>query len=775
MKRTNPESDVDRRPWGTKKDFGTDKKPLKSGGSPPTATKQLAKKQSPALMTMSPIVPPLNKSPRDTIFEADEDTESTSSQNSKKSSTDEGLNEKQPDSSRSREDKVGMIRSNNASAETSPLLTSKYPNPVARRVSSSLASSHPSSPAVAIDGSSNAFKAGVPVSASPHLASPVWGSTNSLWANDNPIASSPAVSSSRDGAIWGSFGSPSVSTLRNRSMSRGSSNNVANVSNDWNDSEATLVAFNPSTVNFARKSVSHSFDGSDTQSPLLTSPGSLPLETTLKQPKDPLPSFLGFGNVDEPIDADSFSNDSFGPFTGLKHDRRRSEASVAPIGSPAIGTPLVANIRSRSVSAPKVGSFPISSLSGDLDIIAARIPAVDPTTAVDDLDEPRVVEVEQSGEELEDFDFNDILTYEVDVSARPFILDPAILDVPGTPTRTPKREPFLAGTLSSSGLRNKESAESGDDDDDDFSPVPNHFRRALNLASSPSSAISITGNLGGYSSSKGAYVHSLTSNSPNSSSLNSGAANLSRDPPVLCSFHLEGNCRYGAQCRNIHGEYCSICGKAALIPNDSEQNEDHMFECAEKQRLKEDLDESRDFECERCGDYVVEKGKRFGVLTDCDHCFCLQCIKEYRNQSQSSECPVCGKTSYYVVPSNIMVLDRPRKEAIISHYKDKMKQIPCKYFDGGRGSCKFGANCHYAHRGDPITKARPRTLTDSEGEAVSVNSSFNLGMFLTSKKKGKNSQQSHGGAKNQAKKQVNKDNLSNSSTSQGSSPGADKV
>jgi hypothetical protein len=48
-------------------------------------------------------------------------------------------------------------------------------------------------------------------------------------------------------------------------------------------------------------------------------------------------------------------------------------------------------------------------------------------------------------------------------------------------------------------------------------------------------------------------------------------------------------------------------------------------------------------------------------------------------------------------------------------------------------------------------------------------------MFLTSKKKGKNSQQSHGGAKNQAKKQVNKDNLSNSSTSQGSSPGADKV
>lgn len=239
----------------------------------------------------------------------------------------------------------------------------------------------------------------------------------------------------------------------------------------------------------------------------------------------------------------------------------------------------------------------------------------------------------------------------------------------------------------------------------------------------------------------------------------------SRDPPVLCTFHLEGNCRYGAQCRNIHGEYCSICGKAALVPNDSEQNEDHMFECAEKQRLKEDLDESREFACERCGDSVVDRGKRFGILTDCDHCFCLQCIKEYRNQSQSSDCPVCGKVSYYVVPSNIMVLDKVRKEAIISHYKDKMKQIPCKYYDGGRGSCKFGANCHYAHKGDPIPtkgslRSPPmRTITDSEGEAVAVNSSFNLGMFLTSKKTkkhgGQGAQQSHQGNNKQAQAKKN--------------------
>lgn len=78
-----------------------------------------------------------------------------------------------------------------------------------------------------------------------------------------------------------------------------------------------------------------------------------------------------------------------------------------------------------------------------------------------------------------------------------------------------------------------------------------------------------------------------------------------------------------------------------------------------------------------------------------------------------------------MVPSNEMVIDPKRKEKIIQHYKvhsiqffsdltmqEKMKEIPCKYYDGGRGSCKFGSNCHYAHRGD-LTVEGKRQLTGS--------------------------------------------------------------
>eukprot|EP01128_Nolandella_sp_AFSM9_P009648 TRINITY_DN6282_c0_g1_i1.p1 TRINITY_DN6282_c0_g1~~TRINITY_DN6282_c0_g1_i1.p1 ORF type:complete len:484 (-),score=60.31 TRINITY_DN6282_c0_g1_i1:34-1485(-) len=196
----------------------------------------------------------------------------------------------------------------------------------------------------------------------------------------------------------------------------------------------------------------------------------------------------------------------------------------------------------------------------------------------------------------------------------------------------------------------------------------------------------------------------------------------------LCVFHLEGTCRYGMSCRNVHGRYCNICNKPALFPDDDVQNEEHLHECLDKQRLKESLEDAKRFTCQRCHLKVVEQGHRFGILTDCTHCFCLPCIKEWRTESQSSDCPVCDATSHYVVPSNEMVVDPSRKYKIIQRYKEKMKEIPCKYYDGGRGSCKFGSNCHYAHRGD--VSDPKRQLTDAEGEPVTVNS-LNLGMFMT--------------------------------------------
>ncbi len=53
---------------------------------------------------------------------------------------------------------------------------------------------------------------------------------------------------------------------------------------------------------------------------------------------------------------------------------------------------------------------------------------------------------------------------------------------------------------------------------------------------------------------------------------------LSGSPPgkkgkTLCTFHIDGKCRYGDTCRNIHGDVCDMCGKPCLIPGDTSQNE----------------------------------------------------------------------------------------------------------------------------------------------------------------------------------------------------------
>lgn len=52
-----------------------------------------------------------------------------------------------------------------------------------------------------------------------------------------------------------------------------------------------------------------------------------------------------------------------------------------------------------------------------------------------------------------------------------------------------------------------------------------------------------------------------------------------------------------------------------MIPNDPEQNADHMFECAERQEEKKYSEASKNYECAMCKEKVLDKGKRFGILS----------------------------------------------------------------------------------------------------------------------------------------------------------------
>lgn len=92
--------------------------------------------------------------------------------------------------------------------------------------------------------------------------------------------------------------------------------------------------------------------------------------------------------------------------------------------------------------------------------------------------------------------------------------------------------------------------------------------------------------------------------------------------------------------------------------------------------------------CGICYEIVWEKkGRetRFGILPNCKHCFCLECIRRWRQAKQFKKkiirsCPECRICSDFVCPSSIWVDSAKEKEKLISNYKKALAGKDCKYF-----------------------------------------------------------------------------------------------
>ncbi|RRT73777.1 hypothetical protein B296_00008066 [Ensete ventricosum] len=148
---------------------------------------------------------------------------------------------------------------------------------------------------------------------------------------------------------------------------------------------------------------------------------------------------------------------------------------------------------------------------------------------------------------------------------------------------------------------------------------------------------------------------------------------------------------------------CCICE-----PLSSGKREEHSTIGQKQNKLLETLKYSQEIECSICLEIVLFKPtdaeRKFGILSECDHPFCISCIRNWRRNSPACgidlntalrACPVCRKHSYFVVPSVTWFSTKEEKQAIIDTYKDKLKSIDCKYYDFGNGTCPFGTSCFY--------------------------------------------------------------------------------
>ncbi|KAL5503925.1 hypothetical protein ACEPAH_7997 [Sanghuangporus vaninii] len=166
------------------------------------------------------------------------------------------------------------------------------------------------------------------------------------------------------------------------------------------------------------------------------------------------------------------------------------------------------------------------------------------------------------------------------------------------------------------------------------------------------------------------------------------------DKSKTCKFYAAGFCKRGDKCWFRHVN--STSGESSIVSSTNTgtstdpDNEDGPTICS----------------------ICQEMPVTYGLLEDCSHVFCLECIRGWRDPSGKSQdivisgntkrCPYCRKSSKFVTPSSVFYPDGdPLKATTIANYKASMSRIPCKYFERsvpGSRFCPFGKDCFYQHK-----------------------------------------------------------------------------
>lgn len=126
---------------------------------------------------------------------------------------------------------------------------------------------------------------------------------------------------------------------------------------------------------------------------------------------------------------------------------------------------------------------------------------------------------------------------------------------------------------------------------------------------------------------------------------------------TVCEYFLQGNCRYGDACKYAHPESMRPKsfddGMGGYTPGTGPKGGDI----------------EGDQKCTICLEPVLAKGKRFGILENCAHPFCLECIRGWRatydkkvKKTHYRTCPICRETSYLVIPSTRFIEYGPLKD-----------------------------------------------------------------------------------------------------------------
>ncbi|XP_068454610.1 makorin, ring finger protein, 4 [Clinocottus analis] len=165
--------------------------------------------------------------------------------------------------------------------------------------------------------------------------------------------------------------------------------------------------------------------------------------------------------------------------------------------------------------------------------------------------------------------------------------------------------------------------------------------------------------------------------------------------------------------------HSSEVAQACVGRNEQETSNERMEDglaaaASTSQRTQEETEaflQSKDVTCGICFDKVYDnadpKKHVFGILPNCNHSFCLQCIMTWRKTKDHGpesvkRCPHCRVRSAFYMPSEHWV-EGQAKESVIAAFKEKFRLKSCSYYTRFR-HCPFKTECLYRH--DKYTAVR---------------------------------------------------------------------
>ena len=189
-----------------------------------------------------------------------------------------------------------------------------------------------------------------------------------------------------------------------------------------------------------------------------------------------------------------------------------------------------------------------------------------------------------------------------------------------------------------------------------------------------------------------------------------------------CRFFAKGSCTRGFQCRFSHitGGASGASGASDASGTSGSVNGVKKKSDSAAGNNNEHENFKKKAEIEFCGicfeEFRENGGPKVGLMESCDHHFCYKCILDWRSHDQTDSeitkdtqraCPICRKTSHFVIPSARGPLVGRDRKAAIKSFKTRCRSTPCRNWvpdprDNTKKhvfnrSCKLGHLCFYAH------------------------------------------------------------------------------